>query len=122
MAKGAAREEQVQAEVTDVAGEWRRFLVRRYNHQLAGLQREFPHNRSLYIDYRTILAHGRLADAVLETPGKVIEDIREALVQHKTIDEKDRDRVNVRFTNLLVKTPIRNIRADQMNRFLTVEG
>ncbi|MDD1662853.1 MAG: MCM family protein, partial [Methanomicrobiales archaeon] len=122
MAKGAAREEQVQAEVTDVAADWRRFLVRRYNHQLAELQREYPHRRSLYIDYRTVLAHGKLADAVLETPGKAIEDIRDALVQHKTIDEKERDRVNIRFTNLLVKTPIRDIRADQMNKYLTVEG
>jgi replicative DNA helicase Mcm len=123
MAKGdgMARREQVQAEVTDVAGEWRRFLVRRYNHQLAELQREFPHDRSLYIDYRSILPQ-RLADAVLETPGKVIEDIRDALVQHKTVDEKDKDRVNIRFTSLLVKTPIRDIRADQMNKFLTVEG
>jgi len=80
MAKGTVAKEQVQAEVTDVAGEWRRFLVRRYNHQLAELQREFPHSRSLYIDYRTILAHGKLADAVLETPGKVIQDIRDALI------------------------------------------
>jgi replicative DNA helicase Mcm len=121
MAKGAAREEQVQAEVTDVAGEWRRFLVRRYNHQLAELQREFPHSRSLYLDYRTILPN-RLADAVLESPGTTIENIRDALVQHKTVDEKDRDRVNIRFTNLPRKTPIRDIRADQMNKYLTVEG
>ncbi|MDD1663225.1 MAG: MCM family protein, partial [Methanomicrobiales archaeon] len=116
-----AKQEQVQAEVTDVAGEWRRFLVRHYKHPLGELQREFPHSRSLYINYRTILPNN-LADAVLESPGKVIEDIRDALVQHKTVDEKDRDRVNIRFTNLLVKTPIRNIRADQMNKFLTVEG
>ncbi|HMK16138.1 MAG TPA: AAA family ATPase, partial [Methanomicrobiales archaeon] len=92
MAKGAAREEQVQAEVTDVAAEWRRFLVRRYNHQLAELQREYPHRRSLYIDYRTILPQ-KLADAVLEAPGTTIENIRDALVQHRTVDEQDKDRV-----------------------------
>jgi replicative DNA helicase Mcm len=110
-----------QPQVTDIAAEWRKFLTRHYKRQMEELRREFPHRRSLTIDYRDILSN-TLAYAVLDTPGKVIEDIRDALHQNGTIDEKDRDRVNIRFIGLPRKTPIRDIRAIQMNRLLTVDG
>jgi replicative DNA helicase Mcm len=110
-----------QPQVTDIAAEWRKFLTRHYKRQMEELRREFPHRRSLTIDYRDILSN-TLAYAVLDTPGKVIEDIRDALHQNGTIDEKDRDRVNIRFIGLPRKTPIREIRAIQMNRLLTVDG
>jgi replicative DNA helicase Mcm len=110
-----------QPQVTDIAAEWRKFLTRHSKRQMEELRREFPHRRSLTIDYRDILPN-TLAYAVLDTPGKVIEDIRDALHQNGTIDEKDRDRVNIRFTGLPRKTSIREIRANQMGQLLTVEG
>ncbi|MEG3057052.1 MAG: hypothetical protein RQM90_13975 [Methanoculleus sp.] len=51
---------EITVEVTDVVGEWTKFLKKQYRRELAELSREYPHNRSLVIDYRTIL-NNRLA-------------------------------------------------------------
>jgi replicative DNA helicase Mcm len=112
--------------VKDIREDWKSFLKRHYRKELADLQREFPLSRSLQIDYRKIEKFGTkgisLADALLENPGKVIEDVRETLVSMGPFKESDADRINVRFVNLPRKIAIRDIRADHINRFVTVEG
>ncbi|MFY1645482.1 AAA family ATPase, partial [Methanoculleus bourgensis] len=91
--------EEVTVEVTDVVGEWTKFLKKQYKRELAELSREYPHNRSLIIDYRSIL-NNRLAFELLRSPGKVIGDIRDAIIQNKLIklkDGEDPERINIRF-------------------------
>ena len=116
--------EEINVEVTDNVGEWTKFLKKQYRRELAEISREYPHRRSLVIDYRKIL-HNRLAFELLRSPGKVIGDIRDAIVQNKLLKLKDGqepDHLNIRFTNLPQKTNIRDIRADQINTFVSTEG
>jgi len=116
--------EEVTVEVTDVVGEWTKFLKKQYKRELAELSREYPHNRSLIIDYRSIL-NNRLAFELLRSPGKVIGDIRDAIIQNKLIklkDGEDPERINIRFTNLPQRTDVRDIRAEQINTFVAIEG
>jgi replicative DNA helicase Mcm len=63
--------EEINVEVTDVTGEWAKLLKKQYKRELAELSREYPHNRSLLIDFRKIL-NNKLAFALLRSPGKVI--------------------------------------------------
>jgi len=116
--------EEINVEVTDNVGEWTKTLKKQYRRELAEISREYPHRRSLVIDYRKIL-NNRLAFELLRSPGKVIGDIRDAIVQNKLLKLKDSlepDHLNIRFTNLPQKTKIRDIRADQINTFVSIEG
>ena len=113
----------------DKSEDWSRFLKSRYKKQLGELSREYPHKRSLFIDYRDIERFGKagitLADELLENPGKVLEDVWDAIKNNQLIRTKDGKEprgVNIRFVNLPVKTAIRNIRSDDINKFVTVEG
>ncbi len=115
---------EVTVEVTDVVGEWTKFLKKQYRRELAELSREYPHSRSLVIDYRTIL-NNRLAFELLRSPDKVIGDARDAIVQNKLIklkDGEDPELINIRFTNLPQRTNVRDIRAEQINTFVAIEG
>ncbi|MDI6877146.1 MAG: minichromosome maintenance protein MCM [Methanomicrobiales archaeon] len=114
--------EQPQTTVTNVTGQWERFLKRSYKREIGELEREFPKRRSIYIDFRKILDL-KLQQSVLDSPGSTIETIRDALHNLGTVKrEEDKSRVNVRFLNLPRRTGVRDIRADQMNTFLSVEG
>ena len=63
----------------DRTGDWSRLLKSKYRKELGELSREYPHKRSLYIDYREVERFGKagiaLADELLENPGKVLEDV-----------------------------------------------
>ncbi|MDN7023576.1 MCM family protein [Methanoculleus sp. FWC-SCC1] len=116
--------EEVEVEVTDVVTEWTKFLKKRYKRELAELAREYPHKRSLSIDYRTIL-NNTLAFELLKRPGKVIGDIRDAIVQNRLIKLKNGQEptgISIRFTNLPQKVNVRDIRAEQINTFVSIEG
>jgi replicative DNA helicase Mcm len=114
----------------DKTGDWSRLLKTRYKKDLGELSREYPHKRSLYIDYRDIERFGKvgiaLADELLENPGKVLEDVWDAIKNDQLIRTKDGKEppkgINIRFTNLPKKTGIRNIRSDDINTFVSVEG
>jgi replicative DNA helicase Mcm len=118
-------------EDTDRTRDWSRLLKTRYRKALGELSREYPHKRSLLIDYRDIERFGKegisLADQLLENPGAVLEDVEAAIINDQLIKTKDGRElpaggINIRFTNLPRKTGIRNIRSDDINRFLSVEG
>ncbi|HIH85939.1 MAG TPA: hypothetical protein HA342_03965, partial [Methanoculleus sp.] len=47
--------EEINVEVTDNVGEWTKFLKKQYRREIAEISREYPHRRSLVIDYRKIL-------------------------------------------------------------------
>jgi replicative DNA helicase Mcm len=114
----------------DRTGDWSRLLKTRYKKELGELSREYPHKRSLSIDYRDIERFGKvgisLADELLENPGKVLEDVWDAIQNDQLIRPKDAKEppkgINIRFTNLPKKTGIRNIRSDDINTFVSVEG
>jgi len=116
--------EDISVEVGGSVVEWARFLKKQYKRELAELGREYPYSRSLYIDYRKIL-NNRLAFELLRSPGKVIGDIRDAIVYHNLVkfkDGQDPGGINIRFVNLPQKTNVRNIRADHINTFVSIEG
>ena len=115
---------------TDHTGDWSRLLKTRYKKELGEISREYPHKRSLSIDYRDIERFGQvgisLADELLENPGHVLEDVWDAIRNDQLIKSKDGKEapkgINIRFTNLPRKTLIRNIRSDDINTFVSVEG
>ncbi|HDS63315.1 MAG TPA: minichromosome maintenance protein MCM [Methanofollis liminatans] len=113
-------------EVTDVVGEWVAFLSRYCRRELAEIEREFPFKRSLYIDYQTLQASGRsglrLADEMIDRPGKATGNIRDALRQVSIIGEEKIGRINIRFHHIDRITGIRDIRAYHITRFVSVKG
>jgi len=109
--------------VVDIQNEWKKFLNLHYKKERGDLEREFPHSRSLYIDYRRLERFKTtIADSLLVNPGDVINDVKDTLISHFQFTESDRQRINVRFINLPRKVAIRNIRADHINKFITIEG
>ncbi len=117
------------AEIIDRDSDWSKFLKSRYKKHLGEISREYPYKRSLLIDYRDIESFGRtgirMADELLENPGKVIEDVRNAIANHQLIkikDQKSIKEINIRFFNLPRKLGVRYIRADHINTFVSVEG
>lgn len=122
--------EEGQAEIIDKVAEWSRFLKTRYKTELTEMLREYPHKRSITIDYRKVQSYGTrglmLADEILASPGKVIEDLRDAIRAHKSLkiqkDHSLQKEINVRFTNLPIKTSARNIRTDQIGTMVSIEG
>jgi replicative DNA helicase Mcm len=123
--------EKEQEHDADRTADWSRLLKTRYKKELGVISREYPHKRSLLIDYRDIERFGKvgisLADQLLENPGKVLEDVDDAIRNDQLIKTKDgkelpKGSINIRFTNLPKKTGIRNIRSDDINTFVSVEG
>ncbi|UUX92112.1 minichromosome maintenance protein MCM [Methanoplanus endosymbiosus] len=122
--------EENSANVTDRVGDWTRFLKKHYKAELSEIAREFPHKRSVVIDYRKLEKWGKkglsLADEILKNPGKVIGDVRDAIKNNNLIFTKDEeekaDEVNIRFIGLPKKIAAREIRAHHINTFISIEG
>ena len=116
-------------DLNDKTGLWREFLKQKCKRALLTIGREYPNTKSLYIDYQEVQKWGKegieLADEILDNPGKVIEDITEAILGSdliKTMDQKPPKKLHVRIIHLPKKTRIRDIRAEAVNRFFTTEG
>jgi replicative DNA helicase Mcm len=109
--------------------DWSRLLKSKYKKEMGEISREYPHKRSLKIDYRDVERFGKvgiaLADELLVNPGKVLEDVWDAIKNGQLIrtkDGKEPKGINIRFINLPKKVGIRNIRSDHINTFVSVEG
>ncbi len=118
-----------ETEIIDRDADWSRFLKNRYKKQLHELNREYPYKRSLFIDYRELESFGRtgirMADDLLEKPGTVIDDVKDAIRNHQLIKAREGEgpaEINIRFINLPRKIGIRHIRSDHINKFVSVEG
>jgi replicative DNA helicase Mcm len=114
---------------TSKTEDWSRLLKSKYKKEMGEISREYPHKRSLKIDYRDIERFGKvgiaLADELLINPGKVLEDVWDAIKNGQLIrikDGKEPKGINIRFINLPKKVGIRNIRSDHINTFVSVEG
>ncbi|MEA2034886.1 MAG: minichromosome maintenance protein MCM [Euryarchaeota archaeon] len=116
--------------ITDRVGDWHKFLKKHYKKDLGSIAREYPHLRSLTIDYRQVEKWGRkgisLADELLKTPGKVIADVKDAIKDYNLIFTKDEEEnvehINIRFLHLPKKLAVRDIRANNINEFVSVDG
>lgn len=115
----------------DKTGQWRDYLKSHAKKALSQLSREYPHKRSLVIDYQEVTRWNKvgleLADEILENPGKVIEDITDAILSNELVrptgEVKLKARsLHIRFVHLPKKTRIRDIRVNDVNRMATVEG
>ncbi|MCP1714634.1 replicative DNA helicase Mcm [Methanocalculus alkaliphilus] len=123
-------DEEYDIEVVDKSKEWADFLSKKYKQELRTIGREFPYKRSLIINYETLQKFGRsgvkLADELLGYPNKVFAEVRDALRTHNLLARKDAHeiipRMNIRFINLPRKTLVRDIRSDQLNTFVSVDG
>ncbi len=124
------QDEEFDVEVVDKSKEWADFLSKKYKQELRTISREYPYKRSLIINYETLQKFGksgvRLADELLAYPNKVFAEVRDALRAHNLLAGKDAHeiipRMNIRFINLPRKTLVRDIRSEQMNTFVSVEG
>jgi len=113
----------------DKTGQWRDYLKQKCRKQLAELSRDYPHTRSLYIDYKSVERWGKdglaMADEVVENPGKVMEDIYDAVIGNELVkpqDGKPPKAINIRFTGLRKKITLRELRHDDVNRFVSVDA
>jgi len=117
-------------DVTDRASDWNKFLKKHYRRELGEIASQYPHLRSLEIDYRILSKWGKtgleIADELLKSPGKVIGDVRDALKDNNLIFTKDEEEkvahINIRFKNLPRKLAVRDIRSHHINTFVSVEG
>ena len=121
------------ANVTDKSGDWAKFLKKYYVAELGEIGREYSYQnskKSLVIDYQKLEKWGKkglgLADELLKNPAKVIGDVKDAVKTYNLIftkEEEDKaDEINIRFVKLPKKTNIRDIRANHINTFISVEG
>lgn len=117
-----------ESETTNRVQDWSRFLKNKYKNQLGDLLRQYPKKRSLYIDFRDVYAFGkvgvRMAEELLDNPGKVLADVQDAVKAQQLSKGKGAKEpaVNIRFTNLPQRVQAREIRSDHINRFVSVEG
>ncbi|NLX50263.1 MAG: MCM family protein [Methanospirillum sp.] len=115
-------------ETTNRVRDWTRLLKNRYRDQLADLIAQYPRTRSFYIDYRDVYSFGktgvRMAQELLENPGKVLEDVRDSVQSQQLARGRGEKQpvVNIRFTNLPIRLQARDIRSEHINRFVSVEG
>ncbi len=123
-------------EVIDRAEEWAGFLKKKCKAGLNKISREFPSARSLEINYEILEKYGKtgiiLADDLLEHPGKTLGDIKDAIRAAHLITGKNAEgddisdeiisNTNIRFVHLPRKILIRDIRSDNINKFVSVDG
>ncbi len=123
-------EEIEEIEITDRAADWNKFLKKHYRKELGEINTQYPHLKSLEIDYRELSLWGKtgleIADELLNSPGKVIGDVRDAIRNYNLIFTKDEegktDSINIRFRSLPRKIDVRDIRSHHINSFISVEG
>lgn len=111
----------------DKAGQWRDFLKQKCRKQIGELSREFPHKRSLMIDYKEVEKFGSvgpaLADEIMANPGKVMEDIHDAIIANTIIKQHDGKvpkGLNIRFHGCRKKTSLRDLRHEDVNTFVSI--
>lgn len=126
----------IEVDLIDRSEEWAAFLKEKYKSDLKKIGREYPYTKSLTISYDALEGHGKigtiLADELLEDPGKTLEDVRDAIRSEGLISKKSKDgddvseeiinSINIRFVHLPRKTQIRDIRAEHINKFISVDG
>ena len=129
------------AKITDSLAIWNEILKITHTDEIQKYIREAPHKISIYLDFKKIdkvgfckkLGNITFPDLILNSPDKAIGDIKQALnVEYKLFDEfSDRNvlssyeelqNLNIRFYNLPKSIAIRNIRTENINTLIQIEG
>jgi replicative DNA helicase Mcm len=106
---------------------WELILTRNCKKQVAILTHNYPHTKTLLIPYPEVIKVGegglRVADEIVEFPGKAIEDCLEAInrLHILEVDGKPARGIKVRFEKLPRKTPIKDIREKHTDKLLAIE-
>lgn len=128
--------------VSDPRSVWSSFLKLHYLSQLSKISREYPNTRSLEIDYNLLERFGiggiKIADEILANPEGAIKGCRDALrfgvpeqnaplIHRPVINKKSDvneviDDLHIRFIHLPKKTVIREIRANDIGRMISLDG
>jgi replicative DNA helicase Mcm len=127
-------------ESRDRTDQWADFLKSRCRKQLLEIGREWPHLRSIYIDYGEVIRFarvipgttngeaigGELADEILDNPGKVIEDIQDAITNNNLIKgmggkEIKGNLLNIRFRKIGRKVLLRDLRASDIGKAVAID-
>jgi len=124
------QESSIQIDTFDADAEWTRFLKSRHANDLEELNREYPFRRTLFIKYTDVEAFGvvgtRMADDLLYTPSRTLDDIHDTITTHHLVKSKKKDPVelNIRIINLPIvrRISIRDIRSQHIGQLISVEG
>lgn len=109
---------------------WKEFLIRRYKQDMARITREYPHSKSLNISYKHIIEATetglRKADLIISDPQRIIGEINDTIRAHRLIRDKTTgeppEHLQIRFTNLPHRTPVRELRSDDLRTMVSIEG
>lgn len=116
--------EEMEPTITDFAGMWAKTIKQSFRTETSNLSRDYPHKKSLVIDVRKVFDR-QLFDQLLQAPRKAIGHIRDALRWNAVLrlpSEADYDEIEIRFVHLPRKTPIREIRAEDIGEQVAIEG
>lgn len=118
--------------ITDRVGDWAKELKigsRLFNAHvgdLTGIQREYPHKRSITLDLQQIARCGKWGldecDRLTKTPDEVENDVRDALAKLQYIKTEDREKVHIRFIHNFKRLKIRTLEAKHENQFVSVDA
>jgi replicative DNA helicase Mcm len=116
----------------DHADLWSAILKKKFKDQLSKIVCEYPHYRSLYVDYREVEKSGKpgltLADELVENPDKSREDIWDAIKNHNLVllpgnkEIKPDVDFNIRFRNIRTKIKIRELRDHHINSLVSLDA
>ncbi len=106
---------------------WKEFLKLKCRKELSICNRDYPHKKSITVDYMDLAKDGKegiqAADEILSMPGKVLDEIWDSIVINELVRYNGRvPRINIRFVNLPQRIRIRDIRAEDVGQFISIEG
>jgi replicative DNA helicase Mcm len=106
---------------------WKDFLKLKCRKELSICNRDYPKKRSIIIDYMDLARDGKegieAADEILIQPGKVMEDIWDSIVANELVKHDGKvPKINIRFINLPQRIRIRDIRAEDVGKYISIEG
>lgn len=108
--------------VVSTVQKWKEFLTRYYKNNIQQLAVSDSKTKSLIIEYADINKFdARLAEALITSPAEVIKHAEDAITL-VDLPIKKKISARVRITKLPKKTQIRDLRSEDINRLIAIEG
>lgn len=121
--------EEMLVTITDRDADWFKTLKDICKSDFAKVGREYPHRRTIPVKFSEIDSKGalgrKLADELLSSPDRTLGDILGSIRNHHLIPIRrgvELRKFNVRVTGIPNKIAIRDIRAEDIGKFVSVEG
>jgi replicative DNA helicase Mcm len=116
--------------MTDCVTFWKDFLKTKCKKGISAINRDYPNVRSLTIDYKEVEKSGKeglvCADKLLEKQREVFEEVNDALITSELIKPKTKDgkpvNINIRFISVPRRVRIRDIRKENVNQLVSIDG